>query len=126
PLQNETHAITPQWTIGTRPLLALAPGDFAVQYDVNPLYNAGINGKGVTIGVISFSNVDPAIVAAYRSLFGLPAGTLNVIVDGSDPGQNGALVEAHLDVEIAGSVAPRSEERRVGKEGRARWVAGQV
>ena len=105
-LQTETHAITPQWTIGTRPLLALAPGDFAVQYDVNPLYNAGINGKGVTIGVISFSNVDPAIVAAYRSLFGLPAGTLNVIVDGSDPGQNGALVEAHLDVEIAGSVAP--------------------
>jgi subtilase family serine protease len=104
--QAGTHTITPQWTLNTLPLLALAPGDFAVQYDLNPLYIAGINGNGVTIGIISASNVDSAIVATYRSFFGLPAGTLNVIIDGSDPGQNGALVEAHLDVEIAGAVAP--------------------
>jgi len=104
--QAETHAITPQWTLNTQPLLALGPSDFAVQYDLNPLYTAGVNGNGVTIGIISLSNVDPTIVAAYRTLFGLPAGPLNVIIDGSDPGQNGAVVEAHLDVEIAGSVAP--------------------
>ena len=105
-LQTETNTITPQWTLNTSPLLALAPGDFAVQYDLNPLYTAGVNGSGVTIGIISFSNVDPTVVAAYHSLFGLPAGKLNVVVDGSDPGVNGAAVEAHLDVEIAGSVAP--------------------
>jgi len=100
------RTITPQWTLNTQPLLAVAPGDFAVQYDLGPLYSAGVNGSGVTIGIISASNVDPTMVAAYRSLFGLPAGTLNVIIDGSDPGQNGAVIEAHLDVEIAGSVAP--------------------
>ncbi len=106
-LQAETRKITPQWTLDSQqPLLALAPGDFAVQYDLNPLYSAGTNGSGVTIGIISLSDVDPAIVAAYRSLFGLPAGTLNTIIDGSDPRQNGALIEAHLDVEMAGSVAP--------------------
>jgi subtilase family serine protease len=104
--QAATHTITPEWTLNTQPLLALGPGDFAVQYDLGPLYSAGINGNGVTIGILSASNVDPAIVNAYRSLYGLPAGTLNVIVDGSDPGQNGAFVEAHLDVELAGSVAP--------------------
>jgi trimeric autotransporter adhesin len=104
--QAETHTITPQWTLNSQPLLAFAPGDFAIQYDVNPLYSAGVNGNGVTVGIISASNVDPANVAAYRSLFGLSPGTLNLIVDGKDPGQNGATVEAHLDVEIAGSVAP--------------------
>jgi trimeric autotransporter adhesin len=104
--QTQTHTLTPQWTLNAQPVLALAPGDFAVQYDVNPLYAAGVDGSGVTIGIVSFSNLDPAVVATYRSLFGLPAGTLNVIVDGSDPGQNGAIVEAHLDVEIAGAVAP--------------------
>lgn len=106
-LQQGTHKVIPQWTLsGQPPLLALAPGDFAVQYDLGPLYSAGVNGNGVTIGIISLSNVDPAIVAAYRSLFGLPAGTLNVIVDGSDPGQKFDVVEAHLDVEAAGAVAP--------------------
>lgn len=107
--QPGTHTITPEWTLPSQPpFMALAPGDFAVQYDLNPLYTAGVNGSGVTIGIISFSNVDPAIVANYRSLFGLPAGKLNVIVDGSDPGLNAAQVEAHLDVEIAGSVAPQA------------------
>lgn len=106
-LQPGTNKITPQWTLPSQsPLLVLAPGDFAVQYDLSPLYTAGVNGTGVTIGIISAATVDPAIVAAYRSLFGLPAGTLNIIIDGSDPGQNLARVEAHLDVEMVGSVAP--------------------
>ena len=89
-MQVKTHTLAPQWTLNTQPVLALAPGDFAVQYDVNPLYAAGVGGSGVTIGIVSFSNVDPTVVRTYRSLFGLPAGALNVIVDGSDPGQNGA------------------------------------
>src|SRR5204863_7595049 len=66
--QAETHAITPQWTLNTQPLLALVPSDFAVQYDLNPLYTAGVNGNGVTIGIISLSNVDTTIVAAYSTL----------------------------------------------------------
>lgn len=102
-----THKITPEWTLPSQtPLLVLAPADFAIQYDLNPLYMAGVNGSGITIGIVSFSNVDPTIVATYRAFFGLPALTLNTIIDGSDPGQNGAAVEAHLDVEIASSVAP--------------------
>jgi hypothetical protein len=101
----KTHQATPEWT--RSPVsLALGPGDFAVQYDLNPLYSAGINGAGVTIGIIGASNVDPTVVAAYRALFGLPASALNVIIDGDDPGQSYALVESYLDVEVSGAVAP--------------------
>jgi hypothetical protein len=83
-----SHQVTQQWTMFglPDPELAVAPGDFAVQYDLNPLYSAGTNGTGVTIGIIGDSNVDPALVAAYRTLFGLPVGAFNVIVDGNDPG----------------------------------------
>ena len=105
----KTHTLKPEWTIlGNPPVLALAPGDFAVQYDLNPLYNAGINGSGVTIGIIGAADVDPTTIANYRTLFGLPPVTLNVIIDSSDPtpGEgNWATGESYLDVEEAGAVA---------------------
>jgi len=103
-----SHQVTQQWTMFglPDPELAVAPGDFAVQYDLNPLYSAGTNGTGVTIGIIGDSNVDPALVAAYRTLFGLPVGAFNVIVDGNDPGLSGAVIESYLDVELSGAVAP--------------------
>ena len=82
------------------------PGDFALQYDLNPLYAAGVTGTGVTIGIIGDSNVDPSVAAIYRSFFGLPANPLNVVVDGIDPGINGDGVESYLDVEQSGAVAP--------------------
>ena len=109
----KTHVVKPQWTIESNPPeLALTPGDFAVQYNLNPLYSGGINGSGVTIGIIGASNVDPAGFAAYRSFFGLPAGTLNIVIDGQDPGPspsrpygNWAELESYLDVEVSGAVA---------------------
>jgi subtilase family serine protease len=111
---RKTHRVQPEWTISSSPPeLALAPGDFAVQYDLNPLYTAGINGNGVTIGIIGASNVYPNVVANYRSFFGLPASMLNIVIDGLDPGPsatvnhgNWAEVESFLDVEVSGAVAP--------------------
>ncbi len=95
------------WTFPSgQDLLDLAPGDFALQYDLGPLYAAGITGSGITIGLIGASNVDPTVVATYRSFFGLPANPLNVVIDGSDPGENDAVVESYLDVEVSGAVAP--------------------
>jgi len=44
-----THQATPEWT-QTTSSLELTPGDFAVRYDVNALYNAGVTGAGITIG----------------------------------------------------------------------------
>ncbi len=84
----------------------VAPGDLAVEYDTAPLLTAGTTGTGVTIGIINDSNIDTTLFNAYRTLFSLPATTLQVTVDGNDPGVNSDSIEAYLDVEESGAVAP--------------------
>lgn len=106
----KTHAAVPQWTYPDDPSglsLVFAPGDFAAQYDVNPIYKAGYTGSGETIGLIGVTGVDLSIVANYRKLFGLPGNLPAEIIDGQDPGtQYPGNTEADLDVELSGSVAP--------------------
>ena len=104
-----SHSIVPDLTgpASWSPLkYALAPADFATEYDLAPLSSAGTTGTGVTIGIINASNIDLSQPQAYRSVFGLPANPVQVIVDGSDPGTNGDSTEAYLDVEMAGATAP--------------------
>ena len=114
-----THQSAPTWTTGIPPNQSyiLAPGDFAVQYDLNPLYTAGLNGAGQTIAIVNEANIDVYLVNQYRTLFGLSANPPQVILDGPDPGvdgnnqidgPNGASVEAYLDVEQSGAVAPNA------------------
>ena len=101
----------PQFTVqGSNGIAyALGPEDFATQYDVKPLYTAGVNGTGVTIGIIGGSNVDLTILANYRALFSLPASAPQIVIDGSDPGDvPGADVEAYLDLEESGAIAPNA------------------
>ena len=115
----KTDKAKPNWTWGTSNGVnfVLAPGDYAVQYDLGPLYTAGINGSGQSIAVINPSNVNIDLVNQFRALFNLPYNPPQVIVDGNDPGvnginnpdgQNGWAVEAYLDVEWAGAVAPNA------------------
>ena len=113
--QPKTHQTTPQWTDGSAYSLVLAPADFVVQYDLNPLYQSGVNGAGQSIAIVNESNIDIEQVNQFRSLFGLPANPPQVIIDGNDPGIDGiddpygpndASTEAYLDVEWSGAVAP--------------------
>jgi len=113
---------------------AIAPEDFATQYDIGPLYTAGTNGAGQTIGIIGEFNLDLTVTAAYRNLFGLPADNTQVVIDGEDPGAGslfGGIVtgvtivtgtvgvisiddelspnaEGYLSAEISGAVAPKA------------------
>jgi hypothetical protein len=114
-----THETKPDWTqiSGNYTSLILAPGDFAVQYNVNPLYTAGTTGTGQTIAIINEANISIALVNQYRTLFGLPANPPTVIIDGNDPGidgvnnpdgPNGASGEAYIDVEQSGAIAPNA------------------
>ncbi|MBV8569065.1 MAG: hypothetical protein JO319_00495 [Acidobacteriaceae bacterium] len=95
---------------------ALAPADLATIYNINPLYQHGINGNGVKIAVVARSNIrNPSDISAFRSNFGLPANPPNIIVNGLDPGvvssdcpQNDESceeAEAVLDTSWAGAVA---------------------
>ncbi len=51
----------------------MAPYDFATIYNILPLWNAGITGTGQTIAIVSDSDINPADLTNFRSLFGLPA-----------------------------------------------------
>ena len=106
---KKTHVAKPEWTypdVGGGYTYELAPSDFAVQYDLVPVYKAGTTGMGQSIGILSASNVDLSLVQAYQSLFGQPANLPTVVIDGDDPGQNYAATEAYLDVEQSGAIAP--------------------
>ncbi|MFZ0979814.1 MAG: protease pro-enzyme activation domain-containing protein, partial [Candidatus Acidiferrales bacterium] len=94
---------------------AVAPADFAKIYNVpnsllTPAPPTQFNGDNETIAIVAQSDVVLKDVSDFRSLFGLPAPKLNVIVDGPDPGLDpgGAETEADLDVEWAGAVAPNA------------------
>ncbi len=87
----------------------VAPEDLATQYDLKPLYQAGVNGTGQTIGIIDESNIDLSLVQAYQTLYGTGAAPPQVVIDGVDPGDvYQADIEAYLDVEVGGAIAPKA------------------
>jgi|HubBroStandDraft_4_1064222.scaffolds.fasta_scaffold02415_6 subtilase family serine protease len=112
----------------------IVPGDFATIYDLQALYDGGINGSGQTIAIMGQTdlttdsnpgrNGTPGAVVngqqqqydvvTFRNLAGLPALTAStfqtVLVTGStDPGVVTADAnEANLDVEWSGAVAPNA------------------
>jgi hypothetical protein len=105
------------------PCYAVGPGDFQKIYNV-PYTPATMDGTGVTIAIVQDSNLNVADVQQFRSLFGLPANfdTNNIILNGPDPGIQGPdsitgdEIEADLDVQWAGAVAPGATVRLVVSE----------
>ncbi len=113
----KTGAIQPAYTIGSASqgyYIFVVPGDAATIYNIpttlNPaLSGTAYDGSGVTIGIAGDSNIDIAQNAKYRATFGLPAKATNVVIDGgTDPGENGDAVEAYLDTQVAGGIAPNA------------------
>ena len=84
----------------------LGPYDFATIYNVAPLWNAGINGTGVTIAIVGETDIQIADVEEFRSMFGLPANDPVFVLNGPDPGIQPDETEADLDVQWSGAVAP--------------------
>ncbi len=86
---------------------ALAPGDFATIYNINPLYQNGINGAGVKIAVVARSNIHTSDIDSFRSTFGLPVNPPQIMVNGTDPGELGGDEEAEavLDTSWSGAIA---------------------
>jgi len=100
----------------------MGPADFAVMYDVQPLYDLGVDGRGVAIAVVGRTDIQLSDVQNFRSFFGLPANDPVFVHNGPDPGNLGSggttdgqleESEADLDVEWAGAVAPGATIRFV-------------
>ena len=97
--------------------LLIAPADAATLYDINPVYSLKdsqgrpLTGQGVTIGIAGDAFLLPGDVESYRASFGLPPSSPNVVNAGGSPSEaglqpDGDEVEALLDIEISGGIAP--------------------
>jgi subtilase family serine protease len=107
-----------QGSAGT-PFNFIGAADLATVYNFNPLYAAGITGKGQTIVVVEDTNqFSAADFLSFRKVMGLsrtypfgtltqvnPAGTANAC---GNPGDNGDDTEAALDVDWASAAAPNA------------------
>ena len=107
-LTGPGHAVTPEFTTTEllKPFYAVAPEDFATQYNLAPLYAAGVDGTGQTIGILGRQDIDLGLISAYRTLFGLSGNNTLVVIDGEDaPSISLPDTEGYLDVEVSGAVA---------------------
>jgi hypothetical protein len=99
---------------GQAAINALAPQDYAVIYNITPLYNVNITG-GATIGVVGRSNLynSGQDVQDFFEQIGygnntFTGTTMQVILNGPDPGDlgGGEEAEATLDSTWTGAIAP--------------------
>ena len=122
---NSTHTYQPDLTLQDKSgnnYLVLDPADAATIYDspnkaLNTSYtgSTSYDGTGISIGIVGVSDLTVNDVANYRiSFLGETSSTVNkptVVIDGNDPGlvAGGTAVEALLDNEIAGGLAPKAK-----------------
>ncbi len=90
-------------------------GDVANFYEVNPLYQEGVQGQGQTIGIMTYANFNEADAYAYWKDIGLNVRQnriSKVLVDGGTPvAANVGDNETSLDVEQSGGIAPGANVR---------------
>jgi kumamolisin len=87
------------------------PADLRHIYNIQPLLDAGVTGKGESIGIISY-HVFPADITAFDKEYSLPASTVEQ-VQVKDPRNTEnysadweAVAEAEMDTEISHALAP--------------------
>ena len=104
---------TPQVTFSDPVQHALGPGDYAKIYNINPTYTSGINGAGVTIGVVGRTEISLQDVADFHTNFGLNGPMPTIVNNGASPGNlgdqpglQGEEAEAVLDTTWSHAVAP--------------------
>ena len=104
---TSTHTTDPpgEWTVA----------DLAQYYDVTPLYNHGISGKGRTIGIVTLAAFTPSDAFYYwNTVLGLnvdPNRITIVNIDGGPgaPSDASGSDETTLDVQQSGGLAPRAK-----------------
>ena len=88
----------------------MVPEDFATIYNLAPLYQAGMDGTGQSIAVAGQSDISLSDIRSFRTRYNLPANDPKLVLFGSDPGGLGGSsnLEANLDLEWAGAIAPKA------------------
>jgi subtilase family serine protease len=110
------HVAQPRFTSHVTGNHFVAPGDFATIYNVQPLYDAGLDGTGVKIAVVGQSliaaNNSTTDLDAFRAAAVLPKKDPTFVqVGGGTPKilSSGDQVESILDLEWSGAVAKNAD-----------------
>ncbi|MGA2268739.1 MAG: protease pro-enzyme activation domain-containing protein [Bryobacteraceae bacterium] len=100
--------VSPEFNSGTSHYLV--PEDYATIYNLAPLYQAGVDGTGQSIAVVGASDISLNDIRSFRTRYNLPANDPKLVLVGADPGGLGssANLEADLDLEWAGAIAPKA------------------
>lgn len=88
---------------------AVGPFDFGTMYNVQPLWDAGIDGTGQSVAVVAKSDIDLNDVALFRKNFNLPDANVEVVYAGAKPGYTSSEGEALLDAQWSGAIAPKAK-----------------
>ncbi|MFT8317955.1 MAG: protease pro-enzyme activation domain-containing protein [Sporolactobacillus sp.] len=89
--------------------LNLDPADLIKQYNVGPLYDKGLTGKGQTIGIVTLANFNPDDAYDFWKQEGIATTPNRIDVNNVDGGSDyNGYEETTLDVEQSGALAPQS------------------
>ena len=120
---SQARQVDPRLTSSLSGNHFVIPGDFGTIYNlpdyVSGIFQSGIDGTGQTIGIVgqatdtSTSGITSIALssdnATFRSLSGMPAGSLNLTPVGSPNNfTSGDFSEASLDIQWSGAVAPNA------------------
>lgn len=113
PKTRTVTPVNPQFTFGSGNCFqgtcyAVGPADFGAIYNVQTLWNSGIDGTGQTIAIVAESDINLQDIRDFRALFGLPPKDPNVIYDGPNPGLQQDESEADIDAQWSGAIAPNA------------------
>jgi len=105
-----SKAFSPAFTYnGDQVETYLMPGDFSKIYDAQSVVASGVDGTGVSIAIVGRSDIAMSDVEAFRTISGLPFNDPTILYATTDPDVvSGDDVEASLDVEWAGAIAPKA------------------
>jgi subtilase family serine protease len=85
-------------------------GDTANLYNINPVYAAGIDGTGRTIGIVTLADFLPSDAYAYWATFHVSTSTTRItqihVDGGGDLSADAGSGETSIDVEQSGGLAP--------------------
>ncbi|MBV9081503.1 MAG: S8/S53 family peptidase [Acidobacteriaceae bacterium] len=99
----------PSLSLRSNTVHLISPADFATIYNVRALHSTGITGVGQKIAIAGQTDIDVSDIRAFRGAAGLPASDPQIVLAGADPGtRSGDQLEANLDVEWSGAVAPQA------------------
>jgi subtilase family serine protease len=87
---------------------SLAPGDLTTIYDINPLHQQGVDGTGQKIVIVGQHSVQLSDIQQFRDNYGLGAAKITLVQNGTPGTDPGAQIEADLDLEWAGAIAPNA------------------